>query len=223
MNISDLTKRLAEAGASAPVMAIAIEVYEYFRTIPDNSGQPSEYELKIYRRVDAWRRAKSRKKSSKINGNAEANDAANAADFSVPEMSGNVIPLPLTKKNQEGIHGKEERKKSSENTRARGTRLPEDWQPSETDRKFAVANGIDPDWLRDEFVDFWTNVPGARGLKLNWSKTWNTRVRALTGSKKPFIGGHNGSGSNRKDEFRAVLDQAREFGNRGDPGPVEIS
>lgn len=31
------------------------------------------------------------------------------------------------------------------------------------------------------------------------------------------------SRNDRKDEFRAVLDQAREFGNRGDPGPIEIS
>jgi len=217
VNIADLTKRLAEAGASAPVMAIAVEVYEYFRTIPDNSGRPSEYELKIHRRVDAWRRAKSRKKSSKINGNAEANDAANAADFSAPEMSGNVIALPLTNKKQESIQGKEERKKSSENTRARGVRLPDDWQPTEADRKFARDNGISPDWLRDEFVDFWTSIPGVRGLKLDWSKTWRTRVRAIAGNKKFITGGQNGSAATRKDRQSAVIDRLSNFGSGCDP------
>lgn len=222
MNLSDLPKRIAEAGASGLVVAMVAEAVGV-RTNPDKSGKPTPWEMEIYRRVEAWRKAKLRKKRSKINESAEANDAANDADFSRPEISGNVISLPLTKKKQEeSIQGKEGRKKSSENTRARGTRLPEDWQPSEADRKFARDNGIDPDWLRDEFVDFWTNIPGVRGLKLNWSKTWHTRVRTLTSSKKAFTGGQNGS-SNRKDRQSAVIERLSQYGSGGNSEPDALS
>jgi hypothetical protein len=225
VNIADLTKRLAEAGASAPVMAIAVEVYEYFRTIPDNSGRPTEYELKIHRRVDAWRRAKARKKHSKINENAEANDAANAADFSTAEMSGNVVPLRcLTSLTSDGIQGRKKGSKET-NTRARGTRLPEDWQPSEADRKFARDNGIDPDWLRDEFVDFWTNIPGVRGMKLSWPKTWRARVRALAGRKTIPFGGRNGSSpaKDTRNDYQRHLDKLKQHSGRGNQNQWPVS
>ena len=40
--------------------------------------------------------------------------------------------------------------------------------------------------MRDEFVDYWTSVPGARGLKLDWAKTFKNRCREL--GKKPRNG-----------------------------------
>lgn len=61
----------------------------------------------------------------------------------------------------------------------RGTRLPEDWMPSEEDRAFAADLGLDSMVTAEEFRDFWTSVPGARGRKLNWSKTFRNRCREL--------------------------------------------
>lgn len=61
----------------------------------------------------------------------------------------------------------------------RGTRLPEDWMPDEDDRAFAVDLGLDPVVTAEEFRDFWTAVPGARGRKLSWSKTFRNRCREL--------------------------------------------
>lgn len=66
--------------------------------------------------------------------------------------------------------------------RKRGSRIPED---------FATA-GITPDlvaWARtecplvdhrretDKFVDYWLAVPGAKGVKLDWPRTWKNRMR----------------------------------------------
>lgn len=65
----------------------------------------------------------------------------------------------------------------------RGTRLTDDWQLTPELRAFAIDHGLDPDGLRDEFADYWTSVPGSKGLKLDWSKTFKNRCREL--SKKP--------------------------------------
>lgn len=65
----------------------------------------------------------------------------------------------------------------------RGSRLTDDWQLTPELRAFASDLGLDPDGLRDEFVDFWTSVPGSRGLKLDWAKTFKNRCREL--GKKP--------------------------------------
>lgn len=65
----------------------------------------------------------------------------------------------------------------------RGTRLPDDWKPNAEDRAFASDLGLDPELTADEFRDHWTALPGARGRKLDWSKTFKNRCRAL--GKKP--------------------------------------
>ncbi len=182
MNAADLSKRLADAGASGAVIAIAIEALEWFRNLPENSGKPSDYELEIARRVDRWRKTGANKKPKNINGNAEANDAAssNIVPFKrVPENSGNSANGALTYNNPENvksIQGKEVSKDSE--PRARGTRMkagatiPEDW------RQWAEregASGIGESWV--EFVDYWVGVPGQRGVKTDWFATWRNNVR----------------------------------------------
>lgn len=77
----------------------------------------------------------------------------------------------------------------------RGTRLTDDWQLTPELRAFAVDLGLDPDETRAEFVDYWTSVPGSRGLKLDWNKTFKNRCREL--GKKP-IGKHFESASDRR-------------------------
>lgn len=61
----------------------------------------------------------------------------------------------------------------------RGTRLSEDWALTPELRAFASDLGLNPDDVRDEFVDHWTAVPGSRGLKLDWAKTFKNRCRQL--------------------------------------------
>ncbi len=80
----------------------------------------------------------------------------------------------------------EEIKKDHSTRRARaerGTRLTDDWQLTPDLRGFASDLGLEPQQARDEFVDYWTSVPGSRGLKLNWEKTFKNRCREL--GKRP--------------------------------------
>ena len=70
-------------------------------------------------------------------------------------------------------------------TEQQGSRLPEDWQPTDELRGFARDLGLDPQDVRDEFVDHWIAVPGAKGRKLNWPATFCNRCRALAGRNRP--------------------------------------
>jgi hypothetical protein len=58
---------------------------------------------------------------------------------------------------------------------ARGTRLPDDWEPSQADLDFALNRGWQMEHVRIEamkFRNWWTGKPGKDGLKLNWHRTW---------------------------------------------------
>lgn len=71
-----------------------------------------------------------------------------------------------------------------EQTRQRGTRLPEDWRPQIRDRGEACArlgssDAVDQELLK--FHDFWKAQPGQRGMKLDWDATWRNWIRNAKG------------------------------------------
>jgi hypothetical protein len=82
-----------------------------------------------------------------------------------------------------------EEKRREENTKpsASGSRLPQDWRPSEEDieyfRKQCPERRIAP--IAENFYDYWTAKPGAAGRKLDWSATWRTWVRKEAGDSGP--------------------------------------
>jgi len=61
----------------------------------------------------------------------------------------------------------------SKKERVTGTRLPESWEPSE-DSEFALSK-LPPAAAEEikKFRDYWLAVPGAKGRKLDWQRTWN--------------------------------------------------
>ena len=61
----------------------------------------------------------------------------------------------------------------------RGTRLPEDWQPSDRVKAELVHRypHLNFPLLLDEFRDYWCAIPGQRGLKLSWDRTFRNSVR----------------------------------------------
>ena len=61
----------------------------------------------------------------------------------------------------------------------RGTRLDPSWLPSKEDiaKIRTECPGIDPQAEHVEFVDYWVAVPGAKGVKLDWSATWRNWMR----------------------------------------------
>jgi hypothetical protein len=60
---------------------------------------------------------------------------------------------------------------------AKGTRLPEDWEPSGDDRSFAWSVGCDPQAVAARFRDYWRAQPGAKGRKADWPATWRNWCR----------------------------------------------
>jgi DNA-binding transcriptional ArsR family regulator len=62
---------------------------------------------------------------------------------------------------------------SGEGRERRATRLPADWRPTDRDRAFAVARGLDPDTLAEGFRDYWRAKPKAN-TSLDWSANWRT-------------------------------------------------
>lgn len=69
----------------------------------------------------------------------------------------------------------------------RGTRLPLDWQPTSDNLAYAKKHGLGGEELRDEIESFrcyWHGVPGSRGMKLDWDKTWINSVLRWKGRNR---------------------------------------
>jgi hypothetical protein len=69
-----------------------------------------------------------------------------------------------------------------------GTRLPDDWQPSEDDIAYAFDHGVSGTRLSDtieEFKNYWQSVAGKDALKANWSKTFRNRVLQIKDRPRP--------------------------------------
>jgi hypothetical protein len=66
-----------------------------------------------------------------------------------------------------------------ERVEVRGTRLPDDWQPTPDLIAWARAQcpGVDLAHETAMFVDYWRAQPGQRGVKLDWPATWRNWVR----------------------------------------------
>lgn len=71
----------------------------------------------------------------------------------------------------------------------RGTRLAADWRPGPDERRYALARGLDPDRLAEEFRNYWCAVPGARGRKLDWPATFRNRCLQRAGREGLARGG----------------------------------
>lgn len=63
----------------------------------------------------------------------------------------------------------------------RGTRIADNWTPSEADRAFAKQEGFSEWEIQREgqkFRDYWTACAGAKGVKLDWPATWRQWIRS---------------------------------------------
>lgn len=101
----------------------------------------------------------------------------------------------------------------------RGKRLQENWEPSEEDRNKALDMGFNWEQVDNEankFRDYWIGVPGAKGVKVNWSATWRNWCRsAKDRSRAPSYSNANRdqpkSGS-RVDAALRALQEAKSGG-----------
>jgi hypothetical protein len=89
----------------------------------------------------------------------------------------------------------------------RGTRLPDDWNPSETLWTWGKEKLSETD-LRFEtaaFKDFWAAKPGAHGCKLDWDRTWKVWMREALRRLKRFQPKQNGPARTAPLQFKAEV------------------
>jgi uncharacterized protein YdaU (DUF1376 family) len=75
-----------------------------------------------------------------------------------------------------------------ERTATRGARLPADWKPNAELVAWSKTERPDLDLRKvfEEFKDYWSSVPGSKGVKLDWDATWRNWVRKQTAAKASF-------------------------------------
>jgi hypothetical protein len=95
----------------------------------------------------------------------------------LPEISAEVIPHASPLPMGEGVVLEKPAKRSKP-----GTRLPEDWAPTEADYTWAKKKGyhtlVNLDDVTEEFCRYWWSL-ARNNTKLNWSMTWQNRVQDL--------------------------------------------
>lgn len=90
--------------------------------------------------------------------------------------------------NQNHTHSEDQKTSAPRAKRSagdRGTRLPDDFEPSEGLNAWATKNAphVDLASAVAEFRDYWRSVPGSRGRKLEWELVLKNRLRELEGRR----------------------------------------
>ena len=69
--------------------------------------------------------------------------------------------------------------KPSKPSKARGSRLPDGWQPDQALADWTRANApaAATSLEVERFRDYWTSQPGAKGRKTDWAATWRNWAR----------------------------------------------
>lgn len=106
-------------------------------------------------------------------------------------------------------------RKTKGSAHGRGTRLPEDWQPTQALADFARDQGLDPEETRERFRDYWIAQPSQRGCKLDWEATWRNWCRNNSGR---FNGSRQGIRSSSGSEDIGTF--ARAAARMGGDKPV---
>lgn len=103
------------------------------------------------------------------------------------------VPKPLTPTSDEPSVNHQRTRESARASRSpaadRGSRLPEDWQPSPSDIGFCRTKrpDLDPADVAEKFRDHWHGQPGAKGRKADWSATWRNWVRGEKQGRAPLV------------------------------------
>lgn len=115
----------------------------------------------------------------------------------------------------------------------KGSRLPESWAPSAAMVAYAGehAPSVNVRETVQDFVDYWVAVPGARGRKVLWDRTWMTWVRRAHArnvergwveSSRPALLSHIGIDAETRGWLTALRIPVEEYLDRKDePGWVD--
>jgi hypothetical protein len=141
----------------------------------------------------AWDRERKRRLRASANSTGQSTGQSTGIHRNPPDAA-----CIISSKGKEIASTEEVKEKKESKKDARGTRIPPDFSVDDDDRKFAASLGIPPDTIEAEtpqFIDYWSSVAGAKGVKLNWKATWRNRMRDLK-KYQPTVRNH-GTTQNR--------------------------
>ena len=220
MTIADLVRRLAEAGATPEVIAIAIEAVEAQSTrLAEIREAAKERKRKSREKRQAEPKETLQKDMSRdghVTVTGQSRDGhvttlpppcSPPLPLSLPPTPPNSFPfsppiIPPSPQNSFGENSKT-RRKSSE----RGSRLPENWTLPEDwaseayqyrtpNGEYLTAEEISHE--ADKFRDHWIAQGGSRGVKVDWRATWRNWIRNGSGqiirNRNASRNGRSGSG-----------------------------
>jgi len=105
-------------------------------------------------------------------------------------------------------------RKRADADKARGSRLPDGWEPDPELIDWARTNA--PSCGRadhEAFVDYWHSVPGQRGRKVDWRATWRNWMRTEQQKRsrhQPSANGHQPQMGTTERKMRAALEAGRQ-------------
>ena len=155
----------------------------------------------------AWDRDRKRRKRASANSTGCPPDSTG-----IPPDDACTISSSKEKESyQEEVREKKESKRV-----ARGTRIPPDFSIDDDDRDFAASLGIPPDVTEAEtpqFIDYWSSVAGAKGVKLNWKATWRNRMRDVAKYRARTLPKSHGPPAGKGGLVSVLMDKHRERQN----------
>lgn len=119
-------------------------------------------------------------------------------------------------------------KNHQSNSKTRGTRLPEDWEPAALTESLAAISLADAAKELERFRDWAAAAPGEKGVKLDWDATWRNwlrkameegRVKVVANGKAAAPVAVDADAMSRKAEFFRRIgkdDDAAEYDRRAD-------
>lgn len=178
------TQRLVGARSQDERDAVEVVLREFFELRDDgwhNNRADEELarfhskQAKAKASADARWSAPASKTQSVPDATAMRTHSERTADALPTQSEGNALQAPSSK-----LHIKADAAEADASTASkRGTRLPKDWQPDESELRWAADARPDVDVKRqvESFRDFWTAKAGKDGTKLDWAATFRNWIR----------------------------------------------
>lgn len=208
--------RLAGARTPEEVETVEVVLAEFFVLAADGwHNKRSDEEIERYQAKQDKARASA---NARWNKDAQPSQCERNATAMRTHSDGNALQTPDTS-------NQTEKPKAGAGRTPNGSRLPDDWRPTDDDIAFALAERPDIDWRTEaeKFRDYWHGMPGAKGRKATWKGTWRNWIRRADAPRGVARAGpHSGSpqqmgktaqGLMALEEFgNGGLDQTRDFG-----------
>jgi hypothetical protein len=175
---NDITTELLASGLTVAQTSLLMELVLSMSTGLSTGQGGANSALEKRRAWDRDRQAKKREAERKVKPSSTRLPVKSTGH--PPESTGQSGGLDELCSDEEEKNRSLQGKIKKENKR--GSRLLSCASLTDEFRSIAVKCGcpvdrVDRIWL--EFVDYWADIPGTKGCKLNWSGTWRNRVRTV--------------------------------------------